>query len=90
MTIIIWATPTYRNRNAEWLREVKNKLKGLKGQSKMTVSLQDVKFGIRSMVTWKANGPDRIHGFWYKKFSKRHGLLLNFRKHWKVVQCQNG
>ena len=34
-------TPTGHNRNAEWLREVKNKLKDLERQRKISISLED-------------------------------------------------
>ena len=76
----IWVTPTDHNRNAKWLREVKNKLKDLEKQGKISISLEDVKHEIRRMASWKAPGPDGVHGFWYKKLLKfMEGLLLNFR-----------
>ena len=75
MTIIIWGTPSDHNRNAAWLSEVKNKLKDLERQSKISISLGDVKHGIRRMASWKVTEPDRVHGFWYEKLSKRHGKI---------------
>ena len=54
----IWTTPIGHNRNAEWLREVKNKLKNLERQGQISVSLENANHGIRRMKSWKALGPD--------------------------------
>ena len=64
----------------------------------ITVSLEEVKIGIRKMVKQKAPGPVGIRGFWFKKFQSRHspmtGALLSLLKvegfqsgSWKIGQC---
>ena len=59
----IWATPTNHKRNLDWLREVKSKLKDLGRLGETSTSLEDVKHEIRRMASWKALGPDGVHGF---------------------------
>ena len=53
----------------------KNKLKDLETQDKISTFLEVVKHGIRRMASWKTSGPVGVHGFRYKKLSKRHGKI---------------
>ena len=52
----IWATPTGHSRNTEWLREVKNKLKNLERQYKISNYLENLKQGIKWMASQKDPG----------------------------------
>ena len=62
MVTTIWATTTDHNRNAEWLRQVKNKPKHLKRQCQISISYDDVKHEIRRITSWKAPELDGVHG----------------------------
>ena len=42
----------------------------------VSIILQDVNTGIGRMSNWKAPGPDGARGFWFKKFTALHLMLV--------------
>ena len=73
----IWETPSTHNRRAEWLADAKDKLQHVERQNDISITLEDVKFGIRRMASWKSPGPDGVQGFWFKKLTNLHGRMAN-------------
>ena len=51
---------------------VRESFVGVERQEEVTVSLENVKAGIRKMANWKAPGPDWVRGYWFKRFPSLH------------------
>ena len=71
----LWSKPVTHNSDAEWLNRVKAELVNVPAQECVSVSKDDVKKQINGLPNWKAPGPDRIQGFWLKRFLSMHGSL---------------
>ena len=53
-------------------REVKEEYRAVRVQEYVKIDLNIVKSQLRKMANWKAPGPDGVHGFWIKEFTKMH------------------
>ena len=71
----IWSSPGTHNKDVAWLKRVKDKLKSVKKQGKVKVTIEDVVEVIKRMSNWKAPGPDGVQGFWFKKFRNLHPAI---------------
>ena len=80
----IWSVPSEHNKNADWLKRVKEKMQDLVKQEDIEITVEDVKNGIRRMSNWKAPGPDGVQGFWFKKLTAFHERIA---KH--LQECLN-
>jgi len=72
----IWAEEGDFNEDASWLREIEDYMSDVEKQDDISISEQDVKTGIGRMSNWKAPGPDGVRGFWFKKFTAVHPMLV--------------
>ena len=71
----IWSNPAEHNKDARWIRDVREELGNMGKQEDLAIGVEEVKAGVRRMTNWKAPGPDGIQGFWFKKFSSLHGRM---------------
>ena len=65
----LWDNPVDHNRNAELIMTVEKDLESVTQQGNINITKEDVSMHLRKMPNWKASGPDRLHGFWLKKFT---------------------
>ena len=70
----IWE-PKKHNENAEWINNIIRELDGLEEAPKMEIHVDLLKTPLKRISNWKEPGHDRIHGFWFKKFTSLHGRL---------------
>ena len=63
------------NSDASWIEEVKKHVEGVGKQSDMQVTLHSLQLQLRRVPKWKACGPDKVHGYWLKGFTKLHPLM---------------
>ena len=68
----IWSKPCSHNKEAEWLENIKDKVKNIQPMQDRQITIQDVKGGIRKMSNWKSAGPDLVQGFWFKQMTNIH------------------
>ena len=68
----LWNSTIDHDRNAEWLMTVEKELECVTQQGNINISKADVSMHLRKMPNWKAPGPDKLHGFWLKKFTSFH------------------
>ena len=71
----IWSVETKHRDEAGWLQDIREEMADIRKQDDVSISLEDVKMGIRKMTNWKAPGPEWVRGFWFKKFPSLHGNL---------------
>ena len=71
----LWSEPVEHNRDAEWLKNVKEKLRDTPRQANITITVKGLKQAIARMSNWKAAGPDHVQGFWFKKATSLHSKL---------------
>ena len=76
----IWSVKAGHREDAGWLKDIKKEMTNIRKQQDVTISLEDVKGGIRKMTNWKAPGPDWVRGFWFKKFPSLHENLTEALK----------
>ena len=76
----IWSVKAGHREDAGWLKDIKEGMTNIRKQQDVTISLDDVKGGIRKMKNWKAPGPDWVRGFWFKKFPSLHENLTEALK----------
>ena len=55
------------NRDSEWLKKVKEKLRDTPKQENVIFTVKELKLAIARMSNWKAAGPDHVQGLWFKK-----------------------
>ena len=67
----IWQ-PKKHNENAEWINNMTKELEGLEEPPKMEIHIDLLKATLKRISNWKTPGHDRIHGFWFKKFTSIH------------------
>ena len=68
----IWP-PKKHEKNAEWINNITRELEGLEEGPKMEIYVDLRKTTLKRIPNWKAPGHDRIHGFWFMKFTSIHG-----------------
>ena len=72
----IWAVETEHDKDACWLEDMRKKMEGVQAQEDVMITLDDLKAAIRRMTNWKAPGPDGVRGFWFKKLTSLHGVMV--------------
>ena len=65
----IWSQPVVHNDEAQWLRKVEEKLRGLRKQEDILITTGKLKKQLQKMKNWKAPGPDGLQGYWIKRFT---------------------
>ena len=73
----IWSVETEHDKDAVWLDDIKKKMGNIEAMEDIVISAEDVLYVIRKMTNWKAPGPDRVRGFWFKKLTSLHGPLTH-------------
>ena len=71
----LWSEPVEHNRDSEWLKKVKEKLRDTPKQENIIITGKELKQAIARMSNWKAAGPDHVQGFWFKKATSLHPKL---------------
>ena len=69
----IWSAEKGHNREAEWLKDLKNELENEEHhQESVVMSVEMVIKQCRKMPNWKAPGKDGVQGYWIKNLSNLH------------------
>ena len=69
----IWSVGKGHNREAEWLKDIKNELgKNKHLQERVVISVEKVTKQCSKMPNWKAPGKDGVQGYWIKNLSNLH------------------
>ena len=69
----IWSVEKGHNREAEWLKDLKNELENEEHlQESVVISVEKVMEQCRKMPNWKAPGKDGVQGYWIKNLSNLH------------------
>lgn len=77
----IWSNPIKHNDEAHWIREMKDTTNEVNQMAPKDVEIEEVQQSIKKLQNWKAPGVDRIHNYYYKKFTCTHFLLAqHFQK----------
>ena len=63
------------NSDASWIEEVKKHVEDVGKQRDMQVTLHSLQLQLGRVPKWKACGPDKVHGYWLKGFTKLHPLM---------------
>ena len=71
----IWSKDVMHNRDAGWIKEVEKQVEKVKKQRDIQVTLHSMQKQLRRVPKWKACGPDMVHGYWLKGFTKLHPLI---------------
>ena len=66
----IWP-PKKHNEKAEWINNMTREL-GLEEGLKEKIQIELLKKTPKKISNWKTPGKDRIHGFWFKKFTSEY------------------
>ena len=68
--------PVDHSRNAEWIMTVKEELESVTQQGNINIPKKDASIHLWKMPNWKAPDPDGLHGFWLKKFTSLHQVIV--------------
>ena len=68
--------PVDHNRNAEWIMTVEKEFESFTQQGNISITKEDVSIYLRKMPNWKVPGPDGLHGFWLKKYTSFHQVMV--------------
>ena len=71
----IWSRDVRHNRDASWIREVKKHVENVGKQSDIEVTLSSLQLQLSRVPKWKMCGPDKVHGYLLKGFTKLHPLI---------------
>ncbi|XP_065055326.1 uncharacterized protein LOC135683871 [Rhopilema esculentum] len=71
----IWSKDVVHNSDASWIKEVEKQVENVAKQSDVKVTLHSLQLQLRRVPKWKACGPDKVHGYWLKGFTKLHQLI---------------
>ena len=63
------------NRDSEWLKRVKEKLRDTPKQENVIITVKELKRAIARMSNLKSAVPDHVQGFWFKKTTSVHSKL---------------
>ena len=72
----LWDNPVDHNRNAELIMTLEKELESVTQQGNINITKENVSIHLRKMPNWKVPGPDRLHGFWLKKFTSYHQVMV--------------
>ena len=62
----IWSESKVYNGQADWLNDIEENLGTIRKQETLTVTEAMVEEQIKKILSWKAPGPDGVHGYWFK------------------------
>ena len=62
----IWDNEKERERNTEWLRELRAE-KGHMKQNDINITTEMMKEQVKKILNWKSPVPDGVQGYWLKK-----------------------
>ena len=65
----IWGQDVEHNKDATWLREIKNDMNLKKNQARVLISQDKLKKILKKIPNRKAPGPDGVQGLWLKNFT---------------------
>ena len=71
----IWSKSVQHNREAEWLRRVKEELEDVTIQPMIEITNEKVKAKLSRIANWKTPGPDGVQGYWLKNMKCLHGRI---------------
>ncbi|CAK1589159.1 unnamed protein product [Parnassius mnemosyne] len=72
----IWSTPK-THRESDWIKQDRELLVNLPEMMFDEINMDLLTSVINKTHSWKATGTDKIHNYWYKKFTCLHPLLLS-------------
>ena len=64
-------------------------------QGNISITKEDVSIYLRKMPNWKVPGPDGLHGFWLKKYTSFHQVMVkdvregNAVGNYRPIACLN-
>ena len=68
------------NERASWLEEVEQEFSTIEVQEDINITIEDIRTGVSKIANWKADGPDLVQGYWFKKLPGSHvRLQLNLQ-----------
>ena len=67
----IWSESKEHNRNAEWLKKLKEE-NNYQKEDCLAITKEIVSKQSRKILNWKTPGRDRVQGFWIKKWTSLH------------------
>ena len=67
----IWGNEVQHNKNAEWLKELKEEC-GEANHVDMMITFASLTERAKKIPNWKAPGPDGVQGYWVKKLTPLH------------------
>ena len=68
----IWSVEKEHDREARWLKDLKNESNGEHRQEMVRISVENVQKQCRKIPNWKAPGKDGVQGYWIKNLSNLH------------------
>ena len=71
----IWSKEVKHNKDAEWLRKIREEQMNKFKQDKIEITVGKVKKALKGMPNWKSPGPDLVQGFWQKNFTAMHDRI---------------
>lgn len=71
----IWETEVHHNEEAPWITEEERKWEGIDEMQFKDITESDIRFVTSRLHNWKSPGIDRIHNYWYKKFTTLHKII---------------
>lgn len=72
----IWSVEKEHNKDAEWLKELKEEMKNENhSQNRMLITIDKIRKQCRKMPNWKAPGKDKVQGYWIKNLTKMHNRI---------------
>ena len=63
------------NKKAKWINHITRELEELEEDPKAEIHADLLKTTLKKVSNWKRPCHDRIHGFWFKKFTSIHDRL---------------
>ena len=73
------------NERTEWVNNITRELEGLEEGPKAEIHIDLLKMTLKRIPNWKTPGHDRMHGFWFKKFTSIHDRLAL-----EMIRCLQG
>lgn len=72
----IWGQRVEHNREAEWIREVKNRFNHSK-QEKVVIGVDVIQKKCKKLPNWKTPGLDGVQGYWFKHLTTCHKRIAS-------------
>ena len=74
----IWSNTKEYNKEAKWIKEEEEAASTITDMQEPVITAEILKKVIDNTHNWKSPGSDKLHNFWYKKFTNVHDKLLGF------------